>query len=130
MKAEIPDATESEYLTELGGELMIDFIESATKSGELLASLVGDKELSHALPIDVLGWLERDIGELPDQVSIHSRFLSSTLSLQIQKMGPMAFVLREWLSISYVMRKLRRDAGRRLGNLEQGNPHQVTNVRT
>ena len=78
---------EREYLTELSGELMIDLVESATKRGELLASLVGDKELSHAFPIDVLGWLESDIGELPYQESIHSLFLSSILSLNSENGG-------------------------------------------
>jgi len=79
MKAETPDEGEREYLTELCRQLMIDFIESATKSGKLLASLVGDKELSHAFPIDVLRWLEGNIAELPCPHSIHSP-ISFTLS--------------------------------------------------
>ena len=38
------------YLTELGSEGVVDLVEGTSKSGELLASLVGDEKLSHRIP--------------------------------------------------------------------------------
>lgn len=51
-------------LTELGLKLRVDLVKSAAKSEELFASFLGDKELSHAFPINVLRCFEGDIGYL------------------------------------------------------------------
>nr|POE91767.1 hypothetical protein CFP56_48506 [Quercus suber] len=46
------------YLTELGSEGVVDHVEGTLKSGELLASLVGDGKLSHRIPIYALRCLK------------------------------------------------------------------------
>ena len=39
-------------LTELGLELRVDFVEGSSEIGKLLASVVGDEELRHPIPVD------------------------------------------------------------------------------
>lgn len=49
------------YLAELGLKSGVDFVESATESGELLACLIGDQHLRHPFPIYGPSGLECDV---------------------------------------------------------------------
>ena len=61
-------------LAELGLKLIVDLVEGAAEIGELSASLVGDKELGHAVPVDVLRRLEGKIHH-PLPGSAHFRLI-------------------------------------------------------
>lgn len=63
------------YLAELGFELGVNLVESATEIGELPASLIGDEKLRHSIPIDVPSHLECYIGYfLHRSAHFHLRF--------------------------------------------------------
>ena len=61
------------YLGEFGLELAVDLVEGAAEVGELLAGLVGDEGLRHAVPIDRLSRLCGHFRHLLHPVSAHLR---------------------------------------------------------
>lgn len=67
------------YLGELSLQLVIDVVEGAAKVSELFAGLIGDEELSHAVPIDRLGRLRGHLRHLLHPVPAHPRAPPPTL---------------------------------------------------
>ena len=70
-----------EYLRELGLELVVDVLEGAAEGGELLARLLGDEHLGHAVPVDRLAGLHRHIGHLLRAAAAHLRRPAAASSL-------------------------------------------------
>lgn len=65
-------------LAELGLELGVDIVESATEVGKLPASFIGDEKLGHSFPVDVLSSLECYIHHfLPCSAHFLGDFLAS-----------------------------------------------------
>ena len=69
------------HLGELGLELVVDVLEGAAKGGELLARLLGDEHLGHAVPVDRLAGLHRHIGHLLRAAAAHLRRPAAASSL-------------------------------------------------
>jgi hypothetical protein len=70
-----------EHLGELGLELVVYVLEGAAEGGELLARLLGDEHLGHAVPVDRLAGLHRHVGHLLRAVAAHLRRPAAASSL-------------------------------------------------